>query len=164
MNDVIRREIFLPQPREQVWQAIADRTALAAWMYPNDFEPRVGHRFTFRIPAKPAMGFAGLTVQCEVLVCTAPRHLAFSWSAGGPVVNTHVSFRLETDGAGTRLHFEHAGFDLSHPHGQQACKGAQFGWAKMLEQLVVVTGDAAKAHRQAPPFYPPSQPPVPPPS
>ena len=143
MNETIRKEIFMPQSREQVWQSITDRTALAEWMYPNDFEPRVGHPFTFRVPPKPAVGFAGLTVHCEVLECEAPHRLVFSWSASGLVVDTRVSFRLEPDGKGTRLYFEHSGFDPSQPNGHQAFKGAQFGWAKMLEQLSVVVAGAA---------------------
>ncbi len=138
MSKTIRREMLLPQPREQVWRAITDRTALAGWMFPNDFEPRVGHHFTFRVPANPRAGFDGLTVHCEVLECEPPRQLVFSWSAGGPVVNTRVSFRLEPEGEGTRLLFEHSGFDLSQPRGDQALRGAEFGWAKMLGQLPVV--------------------------
>ena len=45
MMKTIQREILIPQPPEQVWQGIADSTELAEWMFPNDFEPRVGHRF-----------------------------------------------------------------------------------------------------------------------
>lgn len=143
MTHTIQRELRLPQPREKVWTAIANRAALAEWMYPNDFEPRVGHPFTFRVPPNPKAGFDGLTVRCEVLECEPPARLVFSWSAGGPVENTRVSFRLEPDGDGTRLFFEHSGFDLAHPFGNQAFKGAQFGWAKMLEQLSAVVAGAA---------------------
>src|SRR5205085_4826796 len=89
----IRREILIPQPREQVWRALTDSATLAEWMFPNDFEPRVGHRFTFRVPGNPRVGFDGLTVRCEVLECDPPSRLAFSWSAGGPVENTQVTFR-----------------------------------------------------------------------
>lgn len=135
MKNTIQREVFFPQTRDQVWQAITHRDALADWMYPNDFEPRVGHRFTFRVPPNPKVGFDGLVVRCEVLECQAPDRLVFSWSVGGPVVNTQVSFRLEPEGSGTRLFFEHTGFDLSLPGGQQAFQGAGFGWAKMLGQL-----------------------------
>jgi uncharacterized protein YndB with AHSA1/START domain len=141
MSNTIRREIQIPQPREQVWQAITDSATLAEWMFPNDFEPRVGHRFTFRVPGNPAMNFDGLTVRCEVLECDPPDRLVFSWSAGAPVENTQVTFRLEPDGDGTRVVLEHAGFDLAHPFGQQAFKGADYGWAKMLKQLAdVVAG------------------------
>jgi uncharacterized protein YndB with AHSA1/START domain len=143
MTNTIQREILIPQPREQVWRAITDSTALAGWMFPNDFEPRVGHRFTFLVPANPKVNFDGLTVDCEVLECESPSRLVFSWSAGGPVVDTRVSFQLEPDGDGTRLLFEHSGFDLSHPLGDQAFKGAGFGWAKMLGQLPAVVAGLA---------------------
>ena len=147
MTNTICREIFLPQPREQVWEAISGSDALAGWMYPNDFEPRVGHRFTFRVPAKPEVNFEGLVVQCEVLECEAPGRLVFSWSAGGPVVDTRVSFRLEPEGVGTRLFFEHSGFDLSHAWGERAFKGAGFGWAQMLGQLAALVAGSGAALR-----------------
>lgn len=147
MTNTIRRDIQLPQPREQVWQAITDSATLAQWLYPNDFEPRVGHHFTFRVPANPKANFDGMVVSCEVLECEPPSRLAFSWSAAfGPVVNTRVIFQLEADGDGTRLHLEHSGFDLTHPFGEQALKGGEYGWAKMLKQLVTVVDGLATKH------------------
>ena len=148
MTNKIHREILIPQPREQVWRAITDSATLAEWMFPNDFEPRVGHQFTFQVPPNPKMNFEGLTVRCEVLQCEPPNGiggglLAFSWSAGGAVENTQVSFRLEPDGNGTRLFFEHSGFDVSHPFGEQALKGAEFGWARMFKQLAEVVAKFA---------------------
>jgi uncharacterized protein YndB with AHSA1/START domain len=143
MNNAIRREIAIPQPREQVWQAITDSATLAEWMFPNDFEPRIGHHFTFHVPPNPKVNFDGLVVRCEVLQCEPPSRLVFSWSAGGPVENTRVSFHLEPDGGGTRLVFEHSGFNLSQPWGEQALKGAEHGWAKMFKQLAVVVARRA---------------------
>jgi hypothetical protein len=101
------------------------------------------------VPPNPKVNFDGLIVRCEVLQCQPPGEnktgqLAFSWSAGGPVENTRVSFRLEPDGEGTRIHFEHSGFDVSQPFGEQALKGAEFGWARMFKQLAtVVAGSVA---------------------
>ena len=46
-----------------------------------------------------------------------------------------MSLRLEPDGDGTRLVFEHSGFGLSQPWSDQAAQGAEFGWAKMLERF-----------------------------
>ncbi len=133
----------MPQPREQVWRAIADSASLAEWMFPNDFVPRVGHEFTFRVPPNPKANFDGMIVRCEVLECEPPSQLVFSWSAD-QLVDSRVSFRLEPDGDGTRVLFEHSGFDVSQPWGEQAFRGAEYGWARMLKQLaVVVAGTAA---------------------
>jgi uncharacterized protein YndB with AHSA1/START domain len=143
MTKTIQREILIPQSRVQVWRALTESATLAEWMFPNDFEPRVGHHFTFRVPPKPKMNFDGLVVHCEVLECEPPSRLAFSWSAGGPVVDTRVTFRLEPDGVGTRIFFEHSGFDVSQPGGDQAYKGAEYGWAKMFKQLAAVVGGSA---------------------
>lgn len=138
MSNSVARELVIPEKVEVVWQALATSASLADWMFPNDFEPRVGHRFTFRVPPKPDVGFGGLVVHCEVLECEPPSRLVFSWSAGGPVVNTRVSFRLESDGDGTRVLFEHSGFDMSQPWAEQAVQGATFGWAEMFEKLAAV--------------------------
>lgn len=140
MTKAIQREMLMPQPPEQVWRAIADSAALAEWMFPNDFAPRVGHRFTFQVPPNPKVNFDGLVVHCEVLECEPPSRLVFSWSAAG-LVDTRVSFRLEPEGAGTRLFFEHGGFDVAQPWGEQAFRGAEYGWAKMLKQLATVAAE-----------------------
>ena len=84
MTKTIQREILIPQPREQVWRAITDSTTLAEWMFPNDFEPRVGHHFTFRVPPNPKVNFDGLVVHCEVLECEPPSAPGGSRSRGRP--------------------------------------------------------------------------------
>ena len=149
MTNTIRKEIRVPQGAEQVWRALTDPVTLAEWMFPNDIEPRVGHRFAFRVPGNPKMNFDGLVVHCEVLKCEPPvanggGRLVFSWSAGGVVVDTKVSFMLEPDDEGTRIVLEHSGFDVSLPMGEQAFKGAGFGWAKMLGQLPAAVAGLAK--------------------
>jgi uncharacterized protein YndB with AHSA1/START domain len=142
MTKTIQRELQIPQPPEQVWRALTDSTALAEWMFPNDFAPRVGHHFTFQVPPNPKVNFDGLVVRCEVLECEPPRRLAFSWSAGG-LADTRVSFRLEPEGAGTRVLFEHSGFEGPPPWPAAAARGAEFGWAKMLEKLSAVVAALA---------------------
>ncbi len=94
-----------PHPRERVWRALTDSAALAEWLMPNDFEPTVGHRFTFR--TDPAPGFDGI-VHCEVLELAPPERLRFTWR-GGPL-DTVVTFDLAAVGDGTRLTMTQDGF------------------------------------------------------
>ncbi len=123
----VKRELVFPQSREKVWHSLTNRDSLADWMFPNDFEPRVGHRFTFRVPPNPKVKFDGLIVQCEVLKCVPPEELSFTWVAAE--VNTQVHYRLEVEGTGTRVYFEHSGFEQ-----MPAYKGAEYGWNMMFEK------------------------------
>jgi uncharacterized protein YndB with AHSA1/START domain len=137
MTRTIQRELTFPQPREEVWQAIVNSDTLAQWMYSNNFEPRVGHRFTFQVPPNPKTKFDGITIQCEVLECDPPHQLTYAWAAGA-LTNTRVTFRLEPNGTGTRLFFEHAGFDFTQPYCEPAVKGLEFGYKKIFEQFQAV--------------------------
>ncbi len=58
-----------------------------------------------------------------------PTELSFTWVVDD-FLNTRVSYRLEADGSGTRVLFEHSGFDQ-----KQAFKGAEYGWTMMHGQL-----------------------------
>ncbi|MEM9381050.1 MAG: SRPBCC domain-containing protein [Planctomycetota bacterium] len=102
---VVRVERTYPHPPEHVWRALTEPELLARWLMPNDFEPRVGHRFTFR--TDPGPGFDGI-VRCEVLELVEPERLVLSWR-GGPL-DTRVQFELRPEGASTRLIMEHTGF------------------------------------------------------
>lgn len=146
-TDTIRREIVLPHPQEEVWEALTTREILAEWLHPNDFEARVGHRFAFQVPAKPEANFPGLTVRSEVLELEPRRKLVLAWNAEPPVAETRISFLLEPDGPegnATRLRFEHTGFDLGHPFGKHAFKGADYGWKVLLDQLAAGLADRLK--------------------
>lgn len=109
MPQAIELDRFYPHAPDRVWAAISSAEALAAWLMPNDFEPRIGHRFCFR--TDPAPGFDGV-VHCEVLELEAPRTMVWSWR-GGPV-DTTVTFELVPLEGGTQLRFSQAGFDGLH--------------------------------------------------
>jgi len=110
MSKTITLTAEFPHPQQKVWHALTSREAMNAWLMPNDFEPVVGRRFTFR--TDPAPGFDGI-VRCEVLEIDAPRRLVYSWR-GGPL-DTVVTYMLEPTATGTRIHFTHAGFNgLKH--------------------------------------------------
>jgi uncharacterized protein YndB with AHSA1/START domain len=127
MAGKIRFEAFYPAARDDVWVALTDPVALAAWLMPNDFRPVLGHRFTFR--TKPAPGFDGI-VNCEILELSEPRRLAFSWKGGG--IDTKVSFDLVEENGGTRVIMEQLGFvGLRGAMVKNILKG---GWRGMIEK------------------------------
>ena len=142
MSESIVHEIRFQHPPERVWQAIADSGALERWLMPNDFQPRLGHRFTFRTEPVPPY-FDGI-VHCEVTELEPPRRLAYSWR-GGPLRETVVRYTLEPDGSGTRLHLEHSGFDLGDPGQKAAYDSMKGGWTgtQMEERLTQVVDELA---------------------
>jgi uncharacterized protein YndB with AHSA1/START domain len=82
-------------------------------------------------------------VRCRVLEFEPPSRLPYSWSAG-PIIHTQVSYRREPDCGGTRVFFEHSGFDMTQPWSEQAFRGAEFGWVRMLDRLPGVVGSLAR--------------------
>lgn len=101
----VRVQRVYPHPIERVWRALTSAERLAVWLMPNDFEPRVGHRFT--LTTEPGPGFDGV-VRCEVLELDEPRAMTWSWK-GGPI-DTRVSFELREVTGGTELTVVQTGF------------------------------------------------------
>src|SRR5579884_4389467 len=99
---------------------------------PNDFEPRLGHKFQLRM--KPAPDFSGV-VDCEVLELDPPHSLSYSWRTGDQ--NTTVSFKLESVAGGTRLILEHTGFATDG--GMMVSSVLSSGWKKKIETSLPAT-------------------------
>jgi uncharacterized protein YndB with AHSA1/START domain len=97
-------EVVYPYPPERVWRALTDSRILAKWLLPNDFEPRLGHRFHF---VGKAAGAARETIQCEVIELQPPHRLSYTWLSSSDPVLTVVTWVLETVAEGTRLRLEH---------------------------------------------------------
>lgn len=92
------------EPLERVWRALTDRDELGEWLLPNDFAPRVGHRFTFRGGA--AFGLPP-AVHGEVLELDPPHRLVLRWDERTGSGDTTVEFTLRRVGDGTELRIEH---------------------------------------------------------
>ena len=75
---VIERK--MPVSPDKVWRALTQSALMGEWLMKNDFEPVVGHRFTFR--ADPMPHWNGVT-DCEVLVVEPSKRLSYSWNASG---------------------------------------------------------------------------------
>lgn len=120
-------------PPHRVWQALTDSAALAHWLMPNDFEPRLGHKFRFN--SKPMPGWRGF-VECEVLEIDPPKRLVYSWLGDSDwQAPTIVRWTLEPIDGGTLLRLEHTGFQ--DPWGQEVISMFSRGWKKMLAEKIV---------------------------
>jgi uncharacterized protein YndB with AHSA1/START domain len=125
-------EVTYPHPIWQVWHALTHREALAAWLMPNTFEPRVGHRFTFQIA--PQHGWSGV-VECQVIELVAPHRVAYTWRGGQGQPETVVTFTLKPCEGGTYLRLEHAGFVEGDIQGFNLRDILSSGWnAKLLRK------------------------------
>jgi uncharacterized protein YndB with AHSA1/START domain len=132
MKRDLKLERVYPQPPERVWRALTDRRALSQWLMETDFEPTLGHRFTFR--SRPQPGWDGITY-CEVIELDPPRRLAYTWRGGAGkdrplTLDTVVRFTLTPEGGGTRLTLEHTGF--SGLKSVLVSFMMKAGWNKML--------------------------------
>jgi uncharacterized protein YndB with AHSA1/START domain len=105
-----------------VWRALVDTDELAAWLMPNDFEPKVGHEFSLQTSD---IG----TISAEVLEIDEPRLLRCRWS--GVFGDTEVTYELFAEGDGTRLRVVHDGWTEPVP---DEWGGFNDGWKQKLEQ------------------------------
>jgi uncharacterized protein YndB with AHSA1/START domain len=133
----------LPHSIEKVWAALTDPADLADWLMPNDFEPRLGQRFSLQCP--PAPDRRGW-IECVVLELDPPLRMVWSWAAAADTEPSQVAFRLEPIASGTRL-------TLTHSREPNAGERQRFagGWVEKLAnlrgRLAAATGQRLPAER-----------------
>jgi uncharacterized protein YndB with AHSA1/START domain len=114
---------------------------LEDWLMSNDFEPRVGHRFTFRMA--PMQGWNGVT-DCEVLTVEPPDELSYTWNSSGEEaangLKTVVKWTLEPYDGGVLVRMEQSGF---REQDQRNFMGAKYGWERNLGELERVVAKLA---------------------
>jgi uncharacterized protein YndB with AHSA1/START domain len=126
----LKFQVEYDHPIKRVWQAITSSEAIAQWLMPNDFQPRLGHKFQFR--TEPRGGWDGI-VHSEVLVCEPPRKLSFTWKSN--MLDTVLHITLEPLGAGkTRLVLEHQGFTGMKAVLLSFLLGS--GWGRILRKAI----------------------------
>lgn len=131
---------FLAHPVDRVWRALTDPEKVAGWLMPNDFQPVVGHRFTFETFPRPGVGFDG-TVHCEVLEIVPEERIRISWQGGR--LDTTVTFVLVPEGRGTRVFLSHEGFDPDDQVQQTSRDIMGGGWrSRVFAALDRVLSDA----------------------
>src|SRR5450755_3234108 len=122
---VIERE--MPHPPEKIWRALTQGELIKDWLMENDFQPVVGHKFSFR--ATPMPNWNGV-VDCEVLVVEPNKKLSYTWGTMGR--GNVVVWTLVATTGGTLVRMEQSGFG---PDQEAAYKGATYGWKKFIGNL-----------------------------
>ena len=128
----IELEHVSTRPPAAVWRALTDPDRHAAWWAAGDVRPVVGHRFTLD------MGKWGRQ-PCEVIAAEPERLFAYRFATDS--LDTTITWRLQPEGAGTRLRLAHEGFDLDTPMGRQAREGMGAGWPGLLRRMENALGD-----------------------
>ena len=122
---VIERE--MPHPPEKVWRALTQGPLIEEWLMKNDFQPVVGHRFSFR--STPVLGWDGV-IESEVQVIESNSRLSYSWGTMGTM--SVVTWTLTPTKAGTHVRMEQTGFRSEQ---DAAYKGATYGWTKFIGNM-----------------------------
>lgn len=119
-RDIIKQDMLYPHPLQKVWDALTDSVTLSKWLLPNDFEPHLGHHFTFQ--EEPQDGWNGV-IECEVVELVPLQHLAFTWSAHPDLPAMVISFVLTEVAGDTRLHLEQREVRRVHTQKRAAIHG-----------------------------------------
>jgi uncharacterized protein YndB with AHSA1/START domain len=127
---VIERE--MAHAPGKVWRALTEGPLMEQWLMSNDFQPVVGHRFTFR--ATPVPGWNGI-IECEVKAVEPHERLSYSWGSMG--MESVVVWILTPTLGGTHVRMEHSGFPSEEGANY---KGAKYGWQKFMGNLERVIG------------------------
>jgi uncharacterized protein YndB with AHSA1/START domain len=127
---VIERE--MPHPPEKIWRALTQGPLIEEWLMKNDFQPVVGHQFSFR--STPVPGWDGI-IQSEVLTIEPNSKLSYSWGTMG--MTSLVTWTLTPTKAGTHVRMEQTGFRSEE---DAAYKGATYGWTKFIGKMEQVVG------------------------
>jgi uncharacterized protein YndB with AHSA1/START domain len=117
----------MPYPAEKIWRALTEGPLIKEWLMDNDFQPVVGHGFSFR--STPVPNWNGV-IDSEVLVVEPNKKLSYSWGTMG--MESVVVWTLVPTSGGTLLRMEQSGFGSDQ---DAAYKGATYGWNKFIGNM-----------------------------
>ena len=136
---VVERE--MPHPPAKVWRALTQGPLIEEWLMKNDFQPVVGHKFSFR--AEPMPHWNGVT-DCQVLAVVPNERLSYTWNASGDEaaggLKTVVTWTLSPTKGGVLVRMEQSGF---RPEEEVNYQGANYGWQRFFAGLERVVAGLA---------------------
>lgn len=126
MQKEIKHTWYFNQSPEEVWEYLTRSELLEQWMMKTDFQPVVGHKFTFT---------CGKITNCEVLEVKPFTKLSYSWQApsakDGKRFDSIVTWTLTPIENGTELLLVHNGFAALEDF-----VGHNNGWTTLGNQFV----------------------------
>jgi uncharacterized protein YndB with AHSA1/START domain len=129
MQKEVNQTWFFTQSPQEVWEYLTKPELIEQWLMKTDFQPTVGHKFSFTHASKNESPYDGAT-QCEVLEVEPFAKLSYSWKGGlkdgSRTYDSKVIWTLVPKENGTELQLEHNGFKvlediLAHNSGWNSC-------------------------------------------
>jgi uncharacterized protein YndB with AHSA1/START domain len=119
-TETIRVDQYVAAAPEQVWRLLTESELVRLWLAEGQVAAVVGHQFTLDMPGYGKQ-------PCKVLEVNEPHRSVYTFTA----VWT-LTWRLEAEGAGTRVFVEHSGFDLNDKRMADAFDRMGPGWRDVV--------------------------------
>ncbi len=116
----IRVDQFVAAPPATVWRLLTEPELMRLWWAEGQVAAVVGHQFTLDMPGYGKQ-------PCKVLEVDPPHRLVYTFTA-----DWTLTWRLEAEGAGTRVFLEHSGFDLDDTRMADAFDRMGAGWRDVV--------------------------------
>lgn len=111
----IKHHLFFPHPPVAVWEYLTNAELMDLWLMKSDFQPVLGHEFTFKSNPVPVFEWDGI-IYCKVTEIVPFTNLSYTWNLGpGDGANnleSVVKWELRPTDKGTELILEHGDFAL----------------------------------------------------
>lgn len=127
----IKKEIIVGSPISKVWEHLTDPDKLGTWLMPNDFEAKVGKRFTFQCESK---GDWDGVVLCEIKQIIPMKKLVYSWTTNVIQIETKVAFTLQETKGQTKVELIHSGWDALPADKSDLFEQFDCGWEIFFNQ------------------------------
>lgn len=130
-------DVLIAAPPARVWSCLTDPASVRAWFGPHmalDARPGGGFREVWRDGAREVVT-AG-----RVLAFDPPSRLALSWADADWPAETLVTLTLRPEGAGTRLHLTHGGWEALGAGDEALAAAHRAGWQGHLAALAAYAG------------------------
>jgi uncharacterized protein YndB with AHSA1/START domain len=129
-TSAIRLDQYIDHPPHKVWRALTEPNLIKRWWVQGNIAATVGHHFELDMQSW------GM-IHCTVLEVEEGHLISYSFGD-----HWTISWRIEPEGAGSRLYLLHSGFDSTRPEDRNAFDGMEPGWReKILPALARVTGE-----------------------